>query len=178
VPRAAAERREARRPASWAGDLRRSEDRPSREAGHGVRRLPHQRLSALCSPRSFGGGTRQGRPPLLNGAAERWLHGQMEERREMKCKEPRALSPPLRGDPLPQAGEGKERVELAAPAPALSSSTFAPYITPAVPQGPAMAINGRRNKPIGPGGSTRRIHHRGVSGQKPMIGRVLLMAGH
>jgi len=23
-----------------------------------------------------------------------------------------------------------------------------------------MAINGRRNKPIGPGGSTRRLHHR------------------
>jgi hypothetical protein len=43
---------------------------------------------------------------------------------------------------------------------------------------PDMAINGRRNKPIGPGGSTRRLHHRGVSGQKPKIGRVLLMAGH
>jgi|SRR3954447_12025775 hypothetical protein len=43
-------------------------------------------------------------------------------------------------------------------APALFSSTFAAYITPAVPQGPAMAINGRRNKPIGPGGSTRRLH--------------------
>src|SRR4051795_9217756 len=40
----------------------------------------------------------------------------------------------------------------------LFSSTFAAYITPAVPQGPAMAINGRRNKPIGPGGSTRRLH--------------------
>jgi hypothetical protein len=25
---------------------------------------------------------------------------------------------------------------------------------------PATAINGRRNKPIGPGGSTRRLHHR------------------
>ena len=36
---AAAERREARRPASWAGDLRRSEDRPDREAGHRVRRF-------------------------------------------------------------------------------------------------------------------------------------------
>src|SRR5262249_32195057 len=32
------ERREARRPASSAGDLRRSADRPVREAGHGVRR--------------------------------------------------------------------------------------------------------------------------------------------
>src|SRR5207342_969906 len=35
---AAVERREARRPASLAGDLRRSGDRPDREAGHGVRR--------------------------------------------------------------------------------------------------------------------------------------------
>jgi hypothetical protein len=39
----------------------------------------------------------------------------------------------------------------------LSSVTFRPYI-----QGcrgnPAMAINGRRNKPFGPGGSTRRLH--------------------
>jgi len=25
-----------------------------------------------------------------------------------------------------------------------------------------MAINGRRNKPIGPGGSTRRLHHQGA----------------
>src|SRR3954452_2427119 len=25
----------------------------------------------------------------------------------------------------------------------------------------AMAINGRRNKPFGPGGSTRRLHHQG-----------------
>jgi len=25
-----------------------------------------------------------------------------------------------------------------------------------------MAINGRRNKPIGPGGSTRRLHHTGA----------------
>jgi len=42
---------------------------------------------------------------------------------------------------------------------ALFSSTFAAYIGGAVPQGPAMAINGRRNKPFGPGGSTRRLHH-------------------
>src|SRR5262245_17247467 len=32
---------------------------------------------------------------------------------------------------------------------------------------PAMAINGRRNKPIGPGGSTRRLQHQGVSDQEP-----------
>src|SRR5262249_52748896 len=36
---------------------------------------------------------------------------------------------------------------------------------------PAMAINGRRNKPIGPGGSTRRLHHQGVSDQEPQSER-------
>ena len=52
VPRteiATVERREARRPASLAGGLRRSEDRPDREAGHGCG-VPHQRLPALRYP--------------------------------------------------------------------------------------------------------------------------------
>jgi len=40
---------------------------------------------------------------------------------------------------------------------ALSSVTFSAYI-PSCRGNPAMAINGRRNKPIGPGGSTRRLH--------------------
>ena len=40
--------------------------------------------------------------------------------------------------------------------PALFFSTFAPYIEGA--GSPAMEINGRRNKPFGPGGSTRRLH--------------------
>src|SRR4051812_31903941 len=62
---------------------------------------------------------------------------------------------------------------------ALFSSTFIAYITPAVPQGPAMAINGRCNKPIGPGGSTRRLHrcsslrlksHRGGTGPFRKVG--------
>ena len=39
---------------------------------------------------------------------------------------------------------------------ALSFSTFAPYIGGAGL--PAMEINDRRNKPFGPGGSTRRLH--------------------
>ena len=39
---------------------------------------------------------------------------------------------------------------------ALFFSTFAPYIEGAGL--PAMEINGRRNKPFGPGGSTRRLH--------------------
>jgi len=34
--------------------------------------------------------------------------------------------------------------------------TFAPYIGGA--GSPAMEINGRRNKPFGPGGGTRRLH--------------------
>ncbi len=41
--------------------------------------------------------------------------------------------------------------------PALFSSTLRAYIHPCRGN-PAMAINGRRNKPIGPGGSTRRLH--------------------
>ena len=40
--------------------------------------------------------------------------------------------------------------------PALFFSTIAPYIKGAGL--PAMEINGRRNKPFGPGGGTRRLH--------------------
>src|SRR6266436_1759001 len=40
---------------------------------------------------------------------------------------------------------------------ALFSSTFCAYIH-GCRRKPAIAINGRRNKPIGPGGSTRRLH--------------------
>jgi hypothetical protein len=74
VARAAAQRREARRPASWAGDLRRPGDGPSREAGHGVRRF---RTSACrrSAPLIFFGGGKQtrGTRPLPIGPAERWL---------------------------------------------------------------------------------------------------------
>jgi len=59
--RAAAERREARRPALLAGHLRRTGDGSARETDHGVRRLPHQRLSALCSPHTFSGNGKQTR---------------------------------------------------------------------------------------------------------------------
>jgi hypothetical protein len=47
--------------------------------------------------------------------------------------------------------------------PALSPRPFSPYISGAGL--PAMAINGRRNKPFGPGGGTRRLHHSGIRGQ-------------
>jgi len=47
MARAAAERRNARRPASWAGHLRRSGDRSAREMEHGVRRI---RISACRRP--------------------------------------------------------------------------------------------------------------------------------
>jgi hypothetical protein len=74
MPRAAAGRREARRPTSLAGDLRRSEDRPDRKAGHGVRRF---RTSACrrSAPLFFFGERRKtkGYPPPSNRAAERWL---------------------------------------------------------------------------------------------------------
>ena len=48
--------------------------------------------------------------------------------------------------------------------PALSFSTFGPYIEGAV--SPAMEINGRRNKPFGPGGGTRRLHPSPQTGPK------------
>ena len=62
---AAAERREARRWAYPTGDLRRSGDRPCREAGHGVRRF---RTSACrrSAPLVFlGSEKRQGHPPPI-----------------------------------------------------------------------------------------------------------------
>jgi hypothetical protein len=49
---------------------------------------------------------------------------------------------------------------------ALPPSPVTPYISCAGL--PAMAINGRRNKPFGPGGSTRRLHH--SPGERPVIG--------
>jgi hypothetical protein len=72
---AAAERRKARRSASWAGDLRRSGDRPVREAGHRVRRF---RTSACrrSAPLIFFGERKKdkGLPaPCQNRAAEHWL---------------------------------------------------------------------------------------------------------
>src|SRR5215211_5957452 len=46
---AAVERREARRSA-WTGNLRQTGDRPDREAGHEVRRIPHQRRLGAPPP--------------------------------------------------------------------------------------------------------------------------------
>ncbi len=43
----------------------------------------------------------------------------------------------------------------------LSISVQSNYIEDA--GSPAMAINGYRNKPIGPGGGTRRLHHKPVA---------------
>ena len=54
---------------------------------------------------------------------------------------------------------------------ALFSSTFRAYIS-GCRRKPAMAINGRRNKPFGPGGSTRRLHQlRGSLAGDRIIGR-------
>src|SRR5207302_3117101 len=55
-----------------------------------------------------------------------------------------------------QFGVFCDRISLWAAARALSFSTFAPYIGRAGL--PAMEIKCRRNKPFGPGGSTRRLH--------------------
>jgi integrase len=69
---AKAERREARRPASWVGHLRRSGDGSNREAGHRVRRI---RTSACRrpAPLTLGSGNRQGAPTPPAGPVERWL---------------------------------------------------------------------------------------------------------
>ena len=73
VARAAAGRREARRPASWAGHLRRSGDGRDREARHRVRRF---RTSACrrAAPLIFRGAENgHGAPAPPSGPAERWL---------------------------------------------------------------------------------------------------------
>ncbi len=41
---------------------------------------------------------------------------------------------------------------------------------------PAMAINGYRNKPIGPGGGTRRLHHKLLLPWRKSIKRLLMGA--
>ena len=71
---AAAERRKARRPASWAGHLRRSGDGSARETDHRVRRSAPAPVGALL-PSIFerSGEQTKGRPPPRNGPAERWL---------------------------------------------------------------------------------------------------------
>jgi len=60
----------------------------------------------------------------------------------------------------PQLGDIKPKVQAAFPSRSVSSALFfcrlAPYIGGA--GSPAMEINDRRNKPFGPGGSTRRLH--------------------
>jgi len=48
----------------------------------------------------------------------------------------------------------------------LPSGVPAPYIGPVTPQGMTMVINGFRNKPFGPGGSTRRLHHSRLLGKR------------
>src|SRR6516162_5453904 len=56
------------------------------------------------------------------------------------------------GDFHPESAEFLPREKFSA----LFFSTYAPYIGGA--GSPAMEINNRRNKPFGPGGSTRRLH--------------------
>src|SRR5271167_5219513 len=56
-------------------------------------------------------------------------------------------------------------VSFLGPDPALLSATICAYI-PWCWRKPAMAINGRRNKPFGPGGGTRRLHQFQGSGNR------------
>src|SRR2546423_9163911 len=88
---AAAERRKARRRAYPAGDLRRSGDRPDREAGHGVRRFRTSACRRSAPPRFWGAETDKAQPTRpYKRAAERWLAG----------TEPLAPVPDLVGDKL------------------------------------------------------------------------------
>src|SRR5882762_2915041 len=72
-------------------------------------------------------------------------HGRDLERRLRKANRYSSYSTPKRGVRGPNG-----------PPRALFFSTFAPYIEGA--GSPAMEIKCRRNKPFGPGGSTRRLH--------------------
>ncbi|MGB9369951.1 MAG: hypothetical protein WCE79_28495, partial [Xanthobacteraceae bacterium] len=67
-----AERRGAGDPALISGD---PEMGPTARRTTGAA-LPHQRLSALCSPHLFEEEQKKdkGHPPPPNGTAERWLH--------------------------------------------------------------------------------------------------------
>jgi len=66
-----------------------------------------------------------------------------------------------RGLPQRSAVPAREPPVAGGASHALFSSTFRAYIS-SCRRKPAMAINGRRNKPIGPGGSTRRLHQGAV----------------
>src|SRR5690349_14954220 len=66
-------RREARRPASWAGHLRRSGDGHDREARHGVRRSAPAPVGVLLPSFFKRAEKTEGHPPRSIGAADRWL---------------------------------------------------------------------------------------------------------
>ena len=104
---AAAGRRKARRPASWAGDLWRSRDRPGREAGHGVRRF---RTSACRRPAPLifseeAGKTTKGTRPCRSGLRS---VGCLTIESEMNAMV-RVTRAANSSSPLPLAGGGGER---------------------------------------------------------------------
>ena len=71
-----------------------------------------------------------------------------------------AASQPLGVDP-PPPGEGEENTRRGGIKKAGAARSFfvnLPGLYSGCRRKPAMAINGRRNKPFGPGGSTRRLH--------------------
>ena len=104
---AAAERREARRPASWAGHLRRSGDGPDREVGSrgaAFRTSACRRSAPLIF---FGGAKRQRAPGALRETGRRsvGLEGSRCERsREAKRRGDRVFPRPVK------RGEGAERM--------------------------------------------------------------------
>ena len=71
--------------------------------------------------------------------------------------------------PTPKAGIGAgRRLSKGTRANPLFFCTFAFYIGDA--GSPAMEINGRRNKPFGPGGGTRRLHQSPPERACPTVG--------
>jgi hypothetical protein len=94
--------------------------------------------------------------------SNRFSSKQSVGRRTAGCNISALLSRARRADGHPAC----DRVSLGSigPLATLFSLRFRAYIRRCRRE-PAMAINGRRNKPFGPGGSTRRLHQ-GISGQK------------
>ena len=85
-----------------------------------------------------------------------WDYGHRTKNGFPSCRPALAPTrPPLAGD-LPPAGGGDRGIGL-------FSATFCAYIR-SCRRKPDMAINTRRNKPFGPGGSTRRLHQFQESG--------------
>jgi hypothetical protein len=102
-------------------------------------------------------------PRRAIGRRQRNPHGRLVKIRAARdaIRIRRRISETVEFAAKPQLSDIKPKVQAGIPPsrsapPALFFSRLAPYIRGA--GSPAMEINGRRNKPFGPGGSTRRLH--------------------